>query len=131
MYALTKMSLASIMQSKLKKDYQLEIEWKESSLIPMIENRKAYLSWIHDLLKVNKDIISEIGGSFEAGRLLDMYFLIRSNRYFMIFIFAFSGTGSSCIYPQLGCRLYPGWSFLATGQSYDGPKHSHLLRHVV
>ena len=83
--AVTKMSLASIMQSKLKKEYQLEIEWKEASLIPMIENRKAYLSWIHDLLKMNKDIISEIGGSFEAGKLLDMYFLIRSNIFLTIY----------------------------------------------
>ena len=64
------------MQSNLKENYDLELIWKEKSLVPMIENRKAYLVWIHSLLLLNADKIIEnfqSSTTCENGKLLDMY----------------------------------------------------------
>ena len=60
------------------------------SLVPMVENRMAYLKWIHE------EILNE---STEPIQGLDI------------------GTGASCIYPLLGVSMYSNYEFLATEQT--------------
>jgi 23S rRNA A1618 N6-methylase RlmF len=67
-------------------DYQLKLEIPLTTLTPMIPNRIMYLQFIHQHC---------IRASDKQIHAIDI------------------GTGASCIYPLLGCRLYH-WSFIAT-----------------
>ena len=74
-------------------DYNLQLEIPLNSLCPPIPNRLDYLGFLDRLL--SQSVISGI----------DMY---------PFFFLIYRGTGASCIYPLLGCRLHPSWDFLAT-----------------
>lgn len=70
----------------LRKHLQIKVDLDPAFLCPRVANRLAYVTWINGLID---------GGDREVLGL-DI------------------GTGSSCIYPLLGCSLYPNWRFLAT-----------------
>jgi 23S rRNA A1618 N6-methylase RlmF len=88
----------------LKNDFGLDVELPPGHLVPTIPNRIDYICWIRDL-------ISESGNG-DVVKGIDMYVCS-----FMLLAKAsvFSGTGASCIYPLLICKLEPTWTILATG----------------
>lgn len=72
----------------LRHHFHLELYLPEGHLIPTIPNRVQYLQWAASLLPVSS--------TQHAHSVLDI------------------GTGPSCIYPMLGTRLFPTWTFVAT-----------------
>ena len=80
----------------LKKDFDLNIDLPEHNLCPTLANRLDYLHLIEDLLES-----SGINYRDDSITGLDI------------------GTGASCIYPLLGCRLHPNWKFVATEIASD------------
>ncbi|KAH7324962.1 hypothetical protein B0I35DRAFT_476163 [Stachybotrys elegans] len=84
---------ASVMQltkTLLRLDFNLSIDLPDNRLCPPVPNRHNYILWLKDLLDTS---------TYDQPRRgvvgLDI------------------GTGSSCIYPLLGCAQRP-WSFIAT-----------------
>ncbi|CAD5235181.1 unnamed protein product [Bursaphelenchus xylophilus] len=82
-------------ETLLKKDFGLDVEFMEGSLIPRVPQRLNYLLLIQDILIAN--------GICENVMGLDI------------------GTGASCIYPLLGARLCK-FSFVATEIDEDSVK---------
>ncbi|KAK9459634.1 uncharacterized protein V1516DRAFT_680418 [Lipomyces oligophaga] len=80
-------ALRTLTQALFKVNFDLSVELPSSRLCPRIPNRLSYLSWIDDLLPSPNE--GEIWG-------LDV------------------GTGASCVYPLLGCRIHSNWNFIAT-----------------
>ncbi|KAJ3367595.1 hypothetical protein GGF31_007408 [Allomyces arbusculus] len=72
----------------LKAHWDLDIDFPLESLCPTVTNRLNYLLEVEDLLR--------IAGCHGSATLLDI------------------GTGFTCIYPLLGCRLRSNWRFIAT-----------------
>ncbi|THH04214.1 hypothetical protein EW145_g5687 [Phellinidium pouzarii] len=79
-------------ESLLSRDFELKLNLPEGRLCPPVPNRLNYLLWIQDLL-------------LETFRSLP-----HSTGVVGIDI----GTGSSAIYPLLGCRLVSSWNFVGT-----------------
>lgn len=77
-------------QALLQKDFSLKVQLPTDRLCPPIPNRLNYILWIQDILDPFHS------ASAAAVRGIDV------------------GTGASCIYPLLGCRISPSWSFIAT-----------------
>lgn len=70
----------------LRKHLQINVDLDPAYLCPRVGNRLAYVTWINRLIDAgDKEVLG-----------LDI------------------GTGASCIYPLLGCALYPNWRFLAS-----------------
>ncbi|KAK9365879.1 hypothetical protein V1509DRAFT_631731 [Lipomyces kononenkoae] len=88
-------AVCALTEALLHEDFDIEVELLPDRLCPRVANRLNYILWLQDLLdadtcdsnKVNQD--APIWG-------LDI------------------GTGTSCIYPLLGCRLRTNWNFTAT-----------------
>ncbi|CAA15827.2 23S rRNA/U6 snRNA (adenine-N(6))-methyltransferase Mtl16 [Schizosaccharomyces pombe] len=74
----------------LDRDYSLRVEFPENRLCPMVPNRATYIRYIHDLL-------SSTSGQKDKKRIIGLDI----------------GTGASCIYPLLGCRMY-SYDFVGT-----------------
>ncbi|KAJ1644743.1 hypothetical protein IWQ61_010386 [Dispira simplex] len=74
-----------------RQDFDLDLQFPPDTLCPTLPNRLDYLHIIEDLVGSNKP-------SREALPVhgIDI------------------GTGASCIYPLLGCRLHPHWRWWAT-----------------
>ncbi|RKP22649.1 ribosomal RNA large subunit methyltransferase F-like protein, partial [Syncephalis pseudoplumigaleata] len=72
----------------LKCDFSIDLEIPLDVLCPMIPNRLNYLHWLEDLIGPGR-----VDGTVRG---IDI------------------GTGASCIYPLLGCRLHASWQFVAT-----------------
>ncbi|CCJ28371.1 unnamed protein product [Pneumocystis jirovecii] len=84
-------ALREVTKCLLKKDFKIDIFLHEERLCPPIPNRFAYILWIQELI----DFVSY---NQEEQKVL-----------------AFDiGTGSTCIYPLLGCSQRPNWFFYAT-----------------
>ena len=71
------------------KDYNLQIQLPSDRLAPTLPSRINYILWVEDLLNCLSNVESNI-------TILDV------------------GCGSSCVYPLLGCRINPSWTFIAT-----------------
>ncbi|KAF9022235.1 S-adenosyl-L-methionine dependent methyltransferase [Hymenopellis radicata] len=78
-------------QALLHRDFGLAITLPDDRLCPPVPNRLNYILWIQDIL------LAQPGPSQPTAiRGIDI------------------GTGASSIYPLLGCKLDPSWTFLAT-----------------
>ncbi|PRP85949.1 methyltransferase-like protein 16 [Planoprotostelium fungivorum] len=76
----------------LKHYYNITLTLPSDQLCPPVANRANYIHWIEDLIQI--DPASRAGRGSVRG--IDI------------------GTGASCIYPLLGCKInHPNWSFLA------------------
>ncbi|CAG8449263.1 3479_t:CDS:10, partial [Ambispora gerdemannii] len=74
----------------LQHDFGLELDIPLDTLCPMIPNRLNYIHWLEDLISYT--------GDDDHGE-----------------VYGFDiGTGTSCIYPLLGCTLNKNWKFVAT-----------------
>lgn len=91
-------ALRALTCALLHRDFNLTIEIPLNKLIPTVPSRLNYLLWVQDLLAAAGSINGQGGGGSKVMGL-DI------------------GTGASCIYPLLGCRLDPAWCFVAT--EYD------------
>ena len=86
----------------LRRDFGINLSMPPNRLCPGVSGRLNYVHWIEDLLEISatapvKHAASEgTTGAQQQIRGMDI------------------GTGASCIYPLLGCRLHPNWSFIAT-----------------
>ncbi|KAK6191421.1 hypothetical protein SNE40_003115 [Patella caerulea] len=78
-------SVRILTQTLLKEDFDLNVELPDDRLTPTLSSRLNYIHWIEDIF----------GDSYKELRGIDI------------------GTGASCIYPILGCKIN-NWSFLAT-----------------
>ncbi|KAJ1974221.1 hypothetical protein H4R34_004796 [Dimargaris verticillata] len=76
----------------LKADFDLDVQIPAQSLCPMIPGRLDYIHCIEDLM----GLCDPLQQGQVPVRGLDI------------------GTGASCIYPLLACRLHSSWHFLAT-----------------
>lgn len=87
----------------LRRDFDVELALPPHALCPAITVRLNYLHWVEDLLgdgAADKD-------SIHSG--IDMYVV----KVCFLLLIPSSGTGTSCIYAMLACRLHPRWRMLA------------------
>ncbi|KAK9477939.1 hypothetical protein V1514DRAFT_308020 [Lipomyces japonicus] len=81
----------------LKQDFDLNVTLDPDRLVPRIPNRLNYIYWIQDLL--DSDSIDD--HDHDQGKPIPVLGLD-------------IGTGASCIYPLLACRLRPSWQFIGS-----------------
>lgn len=81
----------------LKVQYQLTVVIPRDKLCPAIPSRVNYLRWVHDVIS------EDTKGAGNSVKLHDSVWGLDI------------GVGGSCVYPLLGCRLYPEWNFIGTG----------------
>ncbi|KAK3084835.1 hypothetical protein FSP39_019944 [Pinctada imbricata] len=80
-------SMRELSIALLKDDFGLDVTLPPEGLVPTVSLRLNYIHWIEDIL--------EPLGRGTNIKGIDI------------------GTGASCVYPLLGCKLNPSWSFLA------------------
>ena len=84
-------ALLVLTQTLLKHDFGLEWTVPKGTLCPTIPNRCNYLCWLKwDLVVPTSD----------------------DDECFCLDV----GTGASCIYPLLGCKMFSNWNFVGTGK---------------
>ncbi|KAK9447093.1 uncharacterized protein V1518DRAFT_422192 [Limtongia smithiae] len=88
-------AVCSLTQALLARDFKLEVELSAEHLCPRVPNRLNYICWIEDLLASDK---------FDDSCKADPKSVVGLD----------IGTGISCIYPLLGCRMHEDWRFVAT-----------------
>ncbi|XP_069134208.1 RNA N6-adenosine-methyltransferase mettl16-like [Argopecten irradians] len=81
-------SLRQLSKTLLEDDFDLKMELPLDRLVPTVPLRLNYIHWLEDVLAASK-----------AGKCIKGIDI---------------GTGSSCIYPILSCKLHDDWTFLAT-----------------
>lgn len=84
----------------LRHHYDISLTLPSGQLVPTIPNRVQYLKWAANLLppsSVSSDIT-----------VLDI------------------GTGPSCIYPMLGARLFPKWTYVAIDSDISAVKFARM-----
>ena len=84
-------ALYQLTKAMLDHDFGLVWSLPAGNLCPTVPNRCNYLCWLA------WDLVGAEEGE-EAKRCLDV------------------GIGASCIYPLLGTKLFPRWSFVGTGE---------------
>ena len=89
-------ALRALTQTLLLHDFGLRWDIPANRLCPTVTNRLNYIHWIEDLLEVGKN--TKISSDSRSASVwgLDV------------------GTGASCIYPLLGCKLHKDWKFWCT-----------------
>lgn len=106
-------------------DFKLRLEIPLDSLCPIIPGRLDYIHWLEDL--INNEKLNENGNN-------EIYFINNKKEENEIFIKHGNaekvnknkveenenkikgidiGTGASCIYPLLACKIHSNWNFLA------------------
>lgn len=81
-------SLRQLSKTLLEDDFDLKMELPLDRLVPTVPLRLNYIHWLEDVLAASR-----------AGKCIKGIDI---------------GTGSSCIYPILSCKLHDDWTFLAT-----------------
>ncbi|KAK7030427.1 hypothetical protein VNI00_014171 [Paramarasmius palmivorus] len=81
-----------VTEALLHRDFHLKIRIPKDRLCPPVPNRLNYLLWIQDIVRACPVVERSVQGIVGVD----------------------IGTGSSAIYPLLGCRLEPSWKFVAT-----------------
>ncbi|XP_033748089.1 RNA N6-adenosine-methyltransferase mettl16-like [Pecten maximus] len=81
-------SLRQLSITLLKEDFDLKLELPLDRLVPTVPLRLNYIHWLEDVLTASR-----------AGKCIKGIDI---------------GTGSSCIYPLLSCRINKDWTFLAS-----------------
>lgn len=81
-----------------------------------------YVLWIDDVLNAHVSILRRpsndvLGIDMFVFSLIPLLPLIPS---------AYSGTGSTAIYPILACKMNPGWKMIGTGTSVSWPHTFHI-----
>ncbi|PGH23975.1 hypothetical protein AJ80_02037 [Polytolypa hystricis UAMH7299] len=89
-------AVQQLTKSLLSRDFGLKISLPDDRLCPPVPNRLNYILWLQDL-------IDTTGEDYTAGCDPDREVIGLD-----------IGTGSSCIYPLLGCSQRPLWKFVAT-----------------
>jgi predicted RNA methylase len=84
--------MKALTQAMLLQDFQLSIHFPDQYLIPPLPNRINYLCWLSDLFESCQAMV---GSNPQDITVMDI------------------GTGSSLIYPFLGCRLF-GFQFIGS-----------------
>lgn len=94
----------------MRNDYQLSLELPSNRLVPGIAGRENYVRWIEDLL-----CLSGLEKQTCLTTQTQINDVSKSNHVSLNNICGLDiGTGASCIYPLLGCRINKNWSFIAT-----------------
>ncbi|PCH37807.1 S-adenosyl-L-methionine dependent methyltransferase [Wolfiporia cocos MD-104 SS10] len=88
------LSQRCLTEALLHRDFNLTIAVPDDRLCPPVPNRLNYILWLQDILSATALITSDS----EAQNLLGIDI----------------GTGSSAIYPLLGCQSDQRWAFIAT-----------------
>ncbi|KAF9652807.1 S-adenosyl-L-methionine dependent methyltransferase [Thelephora ganbajun] len=83
-------ALRHLTQALLQKDFSLNVQLPIDRLCPPVPNRLNYILWIQDVLD-----------PFHSAPVVPVKAID-------------IGTGASCIYPLLGCRISSSWNFIAT-----------------
>ncbi|KAF9260061.1 S-adenosyl-L-methionine dependent methyltransferase [Marasmius fiardii PR-910] len=94
-----------VTEALLHRDFDLEVQLPRNRLCPPVPNRLNYILWIQDIVRACEVVAGE-----QAVVGVDI------------------GTGASAIYPLLGCRLEPSWSFVVT--ELDDLSESHAQKNV-
>ena len=94
----------ALTQTLLLHDFKLKWEIPQGFLCPPVPNRANYLHWIEDLL----------AGPLECATSHPHDVRVPQNMTGLDI-----GVGASCIYPLLGVRLNPTWSFIASDVNED------------
>lgn len=82
-------ALRTLTRVLLREAYELDVQVPSDRLVPAIPQRLNYLLWLEDIFNTVDEYNEPLTG-------LDI------------------GTGASCIFPLLGCRLRSNWNFVAT-----------------
>ncbi|MCJ1259939.1 hypothetical protein MMC24_007778 [Lignoscripta atroalba] len=121
-------AVQQLTKSLLKRDFGLEIELPDDRLCPPVfspgrgqsqedvanfSDRLNYILWIQDLLDTTSESYTDHYDPEREVIGLDV------------------GTGSSCIYPLLGCSLRSKWRFAATEPDIDEKNMQHARRNIV
>lgn len=82
----------------------IRVELDPLFLCPRLANRLTYIEWIHSLIgSVRRPVSSDEENEEHTRQVLGLDI----------------GVGSSCIYPLLGCSVYPNWSFVGVDVDTD------------
>lgn len=99
----------------LKRDFGITFSMPPNRLCPGVSGRLNYIHWIEDLLEISTTTApaaAVIGSRLHDGHgTAALEVATETQREIRGMDI---GTGASCIYPLLGCRLHPDWSFIAT-----------------
>ncbi|ORY85965.1 hypothetical protein BCR35DRAFT_277643 [Leucosporidium creatinivorum] len=99
-------AVRALTSALLERDFQLAMDLPEDRLCPMVPGRLEYMLWILQLS------LRTLGPTPSPPPLAGLDI----------------GTGSSCIYPLLGCRSYPSLQFVAS--DVDDHSLSYARRNV-
>ncbi|CBQ68542.1 conserved hypothetical protein [Sporisorium reilianum SRZ2] len=103
-------------QTLLLDDFHLDATFSPTNLCPMIPNRLAYISFVHELLAWTLPTWHVL----EHFRRRPLDAAVRGLDV---------GTGASAIYPILGAACFAAWRFVAT--DVDGASLAYAREHVV
>ncbi|KAH9847987.1 S-adenosyl-L-methionine dependent methyltransferase [Lenzites betulinus] len=87
-------SQRALTEAFLSRDFAIRITLPPARLCPPVPNRLNYILWLEDVANVVSLVLGQNADRHVRG--LDI------------------GTGASVIYPLLGCRTCPSWTFVAT-----------------
>lgn len=119
-------------------DFKIRLEIPLDSLCPIIPGRLDYIHWIEDLVVNNLTYININNNDNENSNIygvdncvkdinVDFYNNEIKNLNSYIIKGIDIGTGASCIYPLLACRLHPSWKMEAlelNERSYEYAKNN-------
>ncbi|KAK9239715.1 hypothetical protein V1525DRAFT_436901 [Lipomyces kononenkoae] len=103
-------AVCALTEALLHKDFDIDVDLLPDRLCPRIANRLNYILWLQDLLDSDSYDSNNVNQNTPIWGL-DI------------------GTGTSCIYPLLGCRLRANWNFIAS--DVDNLAVSHAAKAVA
>ncbi|MCO5585067.1 hypothetical protein L7F22_038999 [Adiantum nelumboides] len=107
--------LRAVTEATLLHEFGITITLKQDRLCPTIPNRLDYLAWIEEIwgntcIYELEEFITTLDEGIIEGRPTKRTKVERETSLRILDI----GTGSSCIYPLLGCAMHSDWEFIGT-----------------
>jgi 23S rRNA A1618 N6-methylase RlmF len=100
---------AAVAGALLRRDFALRWALPDGHLAPAVTRSVNYLLWLQDLVALG--LLRAPAGAARASPTLALDV----------------GTGASCIFPLLGCRLEPSWRFVASDIDAASVAHARQL----
>ncbi|PWN34208.1 uncharacterized protein FA14DRAFT_70250 [Meira miltonrushii] len=123
--------LRAVTEATLLHEFGITITLKEDRLCPTIPNRLDYLAWMEEIwnstcLHELEDFIATSNEEIAADARPPKRKRVERETSLRILDI---GTGSSCIYPLLGCSLHSNWEFIGTDIDKESLKNAREAIH--
>lgn len=118
--------LRAVTEATLLHEFGITITLKEDRLCPTVPNRLDYLAWMEEIWKSTglselEEFIAISNKDTTADSRQTKRKRVEKDTSLRILDI---GTGSSCIYPLLGCALHSDWEFLGTDIDKESLKNA-------